>query len=224
MRHETPGRSLVLKTAPASTPVLLADAKAQCRAADFIDDDDTLTRLIDVATQHLDPSKHGWLGAALMQQTWTLYLDRFPLQHGGAWGTPQWHPNNRNSAIELPFPPLVSVTTVKYYDTSGTLQTLASSGYQVTGVGAWRKAKLFPSPNGSWPSVQTDRREAVQIEYVCGHAAATDIPASAKHAILMLIGHLYENREAVLADPGRVSAIVLPKAVDDLLAPLRIHL
>ncbi|MDX1101772.1 phage gp6-like head-tail connector protein [Sinorhizobium medicae] len=50
-----------------------------------------------------------------------------------------------------------------------------------------------------------------------GVATAAPVPASIKHAALLLIGHFYNNREAVSAE--RLANV--PLAVDMLLAPHR---
>lgn len=208
--HYEPKRSLVIKTAATTRPVSADEAKAQLRAEDFTDDDVLIDRLIKAATAYIDCK--GILGAALMAQTWTLKLEQFPS-------------GDCLPEIELPFPPLIAVNSVKYYDVAGTLQTMAPTAYQVDGIGAWRKARILPAPLTWWPLSQSGRVESVQIEFQCGHAAAADMPENIRHALLMLIGHFYENRETVLADPtGRAAAIVIPKAFDDLLAPVRIPL
>ncbi|MDK1372955.1 MULTISPECIES: head-tail connector protein [unclassified Sinorhizobium] len=50
-----------------------------------------------------------------------------------------------------------------------------------------------------------------------GVATAAPVPASVKHAALLLIGHFYNNREAVSAE--RLAKV--PMAVDMLIAPHR---
>jgi hypothetical protein len=50
-----------------------------------------------------------------------------------------------------------------------------------------------------------------------GVATAAPVPASVKHAALLLIGHFYNNREAV----GTEKLRALPMAVDMLIAPHR---
>jgi uncharacterized phiE125 gp8 family phage protein len=48
---------------------------------------------------------------------------------------------------------------------------------------------------------------AVRIDYVAGYATAGAIPADLRAAVKLLVGHLYENREA--SAPGTLNVIPL---------------
>jgi len=50
--------------------------------------------------------------------------------------------------------------------------------------------------------------------------SASPLPPALHHAILMLVAHFYENREAVVVDGG---AQVVPFGVSRLIAPYRSH-
>ena len=66
----------------------------------------------------------------------------------------------------------------------------------------------------SWPSTTLQPANGICIEFDAGYGdAAADVPAAVKQAMLLLIGHLYENREAVTDK----STVVLPMAVESLL-------
>jgi uncharacterized phiE125 gp8 family phage protein len=67
--------SLVLVTAPTAEPVTLAQVKAQLRIT-VTTYDDLLNALITAVRMHLE-GRDGWLGRALLQQTWDLKLDCF---------------------------------------------------------------------------------------------------------------------------------------------------
>ncbi len=47
-----------------------------------------------------------------------------------------------------------------------------------------------------WPVVQS-KVNAVEVTFVAGYGLAADMPQDLKSAQLLLLGHLYENREAV---------------------------
>jgi uncharacterized phiE125 gp8 family phage protein len=182
---------------PAVYPVTLAEAKAQCRV-DHDDEDAFIQRLIAAATGHFD-ARSGVLGRCLISQTWEMVLDEFPA-----------------GALELPLGPVQSVVSVEYDDPSGVAQTVAASTYTVdtTSLSAW------VVPDGSWPPT-LDNINAVRVRFVSGYGSTpAAVPDAIRHAILMLIGHWYENREAVA--PGSPSA-PLPMAVDALVAPYRVH-
>lgn len=142
---------------------------------------------------------------ALITQTWDLNLDTFP------------------TVIRIPKPPLVSVTHVKYYDTTGTLQTFSSSSYIVDAPAGPQclEGCISLAPNQSWPSIQT-RKNAVTVRFVAGYGAASAVPESIKQAMKLMIGHLYENRESVvITDRGSIVQ-EMPQAAQWLLGPYTI--
>lgn len=168
---------LVQTTPPAAgtTPLSLAEAKQQLALAPSESGHDQLvTRLVAAATEQAEQ----WTGRALLTQTWRLTLDRFPL-----------------GEIRLPRPPLQSITTVQYIDEDGATQTLDESLYQVTSDA--EPARLAPAYGESWPATRC-QPEAVLVTYVAGYGAAgSAVPAPIRHAIHMLVGHWFANRQAV---------------------------
>jgi uncharacterized phiE125 gp8 family phage protein len=211
MFHGADVLDLVRTTAPDTTPVDLPAAKRQVHAEDFDDDDQFLEDRIDTATGWLDGYK-GVLGEALVTQTWTLYLPHFG--HGARRCRAPW-PLPEHGPIQLPLTPLQSVTSIQYVDPTGASQTLDSSLYQVIDGDI---AEIWPPPGRCWPPVQWGNRRAVTIEFVCGYGDADAVPATYKAAILLIIGHLYENRNAVVGVENRDSSTEMPLGVRDLLA------
>jgi len=76
---------------------------------------------------------------------------------------------------------------------------------------------IYPLYLSVWPSVRLDDK-SVQISYLAGYGGAANVPTPAKHAIKMLVGHWYANRETVLV--GSISK-EFEFAASALLAPLR---
>lgn len=183
----------------------LDTAKRHLRAADFDDDNSYIGALVETARSWID-APDGWLGRALIKQTLELRLDGF----GGV----------RSSAeIDIPFPPLISVASVKYDDTDGTEQTLDPSLYRIIGGAT---ARLVPAFRTFWPATR-NQEESVRIRFDAGYGPAeADVPAAIRHAVLLLIGHFYENREAEIVGL-RAAAIELPTGVDALLSPFRVY-
>lgn len=112
-------------------------------------------------------------------------------------------------AIELPHPPLLEVESVRYTAPDGAEVALEPEAYRVD-------TAIEPgviTPVGGWP-----RGTDVRIRYRAGYEDA--IPHQARLAILMLVGHWYEHREAVVT--GTITAEV-PMAVDRLLWAIRLY-
>lgn len=177
-------QSLTLVTAAADEgPVDLDRFKAQARI-DSTTEDALLTAYLKAATQYLD-GLGGILGRALMTQTWELALDRWPGIGRDGWRT-----------IELPLPPLQSVTSVKYTDTNGTQQTLATDQYQVDTRPTL--GRIVPAYNISWPSLQGGSTvNQVVVRFVAGYGATPEsVPEPIRLAITLLASHWYERRVA----------------------------
>lgn len=163
-------------TAPAPV-VTLAEAKAFLRVDSAATDEDVfISSTIAAATAFCETHS----GRAFGTQTITLYLDGWP----------------EDSIVHLPMPSLISVTSIKYTDSSGVLQTIDPANYQVDAID--EPGRVVPAPSGSWPSVQSGRLNAIEIEYQAGWGDAAALDPRAKEAILCLVAHWYTHREAVL--------------------------
>lgn len=160
-------------TAPASEPLTIAEVKEHLRI-DGSSEDLLVGNLIVAARQQIEHE----LERALVTQTWDLFLDEFP---GGG-----------RQPLYLPKPPLSSVTTVKYYDSDNTLQTLSSANYIVDATS--QPGRIIPVINQSWPATR-DRQKAVEIRFVAGYGASVAVPAIVRQALLMLIGAWYCDRD-----------------------------
>ena len=170
--------ALELLEAPATTPVTLTEVKDQLRV-EHTDDDTLINRLISVAVAYTDVQ--GALGHAMITQKWGQWVDSTPPQ-----------------TVKLLLGPLIAVTAVKYYDANGTLQTDTLSNYEIFGTEF--SSTIGPKEGFAWPVTQ-DRPDAIRIEYTIGYGSATtDIPETLRHALMMLIGHWYDNRETTMMD------------------------
>jgi uncharacterized phiE125 gp8 family phage protein len=169
-----------LKTAPASNPITLPEAKNQLNVElAFIDDDGIIGLQTKAATNYLQNRT----GKQFMQATWNLVLD-------------SWR-YDCNLILELPIAPLVKVISVKYYDIANVLQTLAGTEYRINNYNEPGGIHLF----GNLPSTYT-RPDAVIVEYVAGFGADGDndatqqaaVPEELKTAIKLLLTDFYEFR------------------------------
>ena len=120
---------------------------------------------------------------ALMPQTWELTLDAFP------------------DALELTRVPVASVTSLKYYDSTGVQQTLLNTLYTLDSADDAGFAYVVPIYDGSWPSTRV-QINAVALRYVAGYADAASVPESIKAWIKLMIGAMYESRSYEHWRPG----------------------
>ncbi len=91
--------------------------------------------------------------------------------------------------LYLPLPPLRSITNVKYYDTDGVLQTLASTNYRAE-LSTDGKSRLVWDDDATLPDIDA-RPDAVQVTFVTGYETADLIPRTAIHAILTKVTELW---------------------------------
>lgn len=203
-------------------PVTLQQAKSQLRV-DFPDDDALISALITAAREMCEQK----LQRAIFNQTFVLSLDQFnygdwrstipmerrnPLRFSSLW---------ESMAVRLPMPRLVSVTSITYLDVLGERQTLDPSTYTVDPSS--EPARIVPAINLTWPTTDYYMPGSVKVTYVAGSygdgVTVDTCPASIEQAILLLVGHLYENREASSA----LSLKNIPLGVDALLNPYRFY-
>jgi uncharacterized phiE125 gp8 family phage protein len=168
--------STKLITEPAVEPVSLEDMQEHLRVeTDGTNpDDDVITTLISVAREFVERFSN----RALITQTWELALDAFP----------------DCDYIALPYPPLQSVTSVKYYDTDETESTFSSDDYQVDTYS--EPGRIVLAYGEVWPSETLRTANGVIVRYIAGFGdAASDVQSRYKQAIKLVAAHLYENRE-----------------------------
>lgn len=182
-------------TPPAIAPVSLDEAKIQCE----IEHDDRnalIESFILAAVAHLDGQ--GVLGRAMITQSWSQWVSQAP-----GW-------------VRLTVGPFQSLTSVEYYDADNALQTATITDFEIRLDGDFVLIK--PKEDHVWPLAYI-RQDAIKITYVAGFGdAATDVPENIRLAIRLLVGHFYENREAV----SEANLKEVPLAVEALIATERV--
>ena len=186
---------VVQTSAPAVTPVSLADAKAHLRL-DASDEDALVTSLIETATAHIERE----YGLALITQALTIIRDAWP----ETW------------LLELPFAPVQSVASITTYEADG--------GSFAFDSGHWF-ADLASAPprivlHGTAPWPRPGRRaNGIEIVVTAGYGdEPDDVPTPIRQAVLLLVAHWYEQREPVAIGFG---AQEIPATVAALLAPFK---
>jgi uncharacterized phiE125 gp8 family phage protein len=173
---DSPDCAWILTTGPTLEPFTLAEAKAQIRSVQNQEDG-----LVASYIKAARTAAEEYMGRALLTQSWTLSISEFV------------------PVIPLPMAaPLASVTSVKYYDTSGVQQTLATSTYTVDTRS--RPGRIALAADQTWPSVQSGRLvDRIQIEYVAGYTSSALIPESIRQGMRIYIGYLDADRDGMQA-------------------------
>lgn len=114
----------------------------------------------------------GITGRSLIARNMVAYLD-------GAAGT-----------VYLPKPPVMTVESVKVYDENG-------NAYEA-------RSNIVDAVNGEVmlsgiPAINMRKHNPIEVKYTTGY---TKVPGLMRQAMLLLIGHWYMNREAVVVGPN----------------------
>jgi uncharacterized phiE125 gp8 family phage protein len=156
-----------------------------------------ITLLVKAATKVIESKTN----RAFIQRSFKFFLDDF------------------EDEIELPFAPLVSITSFKYYDSGGSLLTIPSNGYQID-----QRAILPRITHLSydmWP-LANPQYNAIEIEFIAGYGPTSDsVPAEIQAAILFLTAHWFTNREPVIAGTA-VLANKIPFTLDYVISSFKI--
>jgi len=169
-------------TAPATEPLTLAEAKDHLGVV-HASDDALITSMVSAARELVEVQT----GRTVAVTTFDLFLDRFP---------------PGDEAIRLPKPPAQSVTSLKYIDLDGVEQTVPPSVYVFDGDST--PGRVYLDHGKSWPDAR-EQRHAVTVRFVAGYSA---VPERVKHLVRLLVGAMYEQREAQLDFQTHANAAV----------------
>ena len=161
---------------PVSEPISLAEAKTRLRIDSGDGSQDAvITGLIQAAREVAESVT----GLSLAQRSWTLALDSFPYFTDSAHSQSAYPPNyyaqaqfsttlwNYSQQIKLQASPVVSVTGLRYVDTSGAVQTLhQDTDFILDRIS--EPARIFPQAGQFWPTCLYVPN-AVQIDYITGY-------------------------------------------------------
>ena len=191
--------SYQITSQPATEPITTAEAKAHLRV-DFADEDTYIDTLIASARKYCEQ----YTNRVFITQTWRQNEDCF------------------SNPIELKVNPVISLTSLKYYDTNGTQQTVTDAAATLQKDFNSDNAKLYEGTTTSFPSISTAVINPIEAITVCGYGAASDVPEDIKHAIKLMVSHLYENREMINVTIALAMQIEMPVVIKALLAPYRL--
>lgn len=158
---------------PTTRPITVAEALAHVKA-DSNDEESWFEAAIDAAREWIEDN----CNRTLLTTTWAMTLDEFP------------------GCIVLPRPPVQSVTSIVYTDSEGASQTLDAADY-VVDTGNPLRCRVVPAYGETWPDTR-DQIASVVVTYVAGETLVSNLSPRVRHAMKLLVGHFYENREATL--------------------------
>lgn len=182
---------LTLVVPPAAEPVSLADAKAWLRI-DGPDEDSLLPGLIQAARQAVKRQAR----TALIAQQWTWTLDAWP----------------PDRILVPPLGPLRSLDAVQVLNAAGALVAAPLTAFQVDPGGLRGRIAV----NGTVPDPGLALAGIVLTLRLGVAAAAMDVPAALRQAVLLTLAQLHENRGDAAGAEGPV-----PPAAQTLLSPWR---
>lgn len=166
---DVPHMRLILVDAPVNEPLTAAEARARLNIGSDVSDA-VLDAYLMAARQTIDGAD-GWLGRALITQTWRGNLDCFPTGCGGR--------------IYIPLPPLQTLI-VSHLDSAGNPVTLVE-GVDYKLVQAQRP---YIVPLTAWPTITGI--DGVTIEFTVGYGDnGDDVPEPIRTAIALGAGHIH---------------------------------
>lgn len=163
---------LRISVEPTAEPVSTTELKTYMRL-DGSTYDTMLEGIITACRKAIE--KH--TGTTMMPTTRQMFLDDFP---------------DDNGAIELPYGPVQSISSITYLDADGATQTLASSVYRTDLYSIY--PRIAPDYDQEWPETRGVINQ-VTVTYVCGYAHGR-VPEPLKECIKALAADLFEHPEA----------------------------
>lgn len=187
---------ITVVTAPAAEPVSLAELYLQCRT------DSSEDAMLTLCLKGARAACEAKTGRALINRT-----------------VEQSFAELTTDGLPLELLPLGSVTWVKYYDTTGTQQTLSASLYELDTANG--KAVIVPKPEAIWPETQS-LAAPVTVRYVAGYGATSaNVPDDIRTWILMTAAFLYAQAEAF--DTTGKTTEIPSRFVDGLIDPYKVY-
>lgn len=177
-------------THPATEPITLQELKDFARI-DGTDEDTLLNSFIESARRACE----NYLGRALIEQTITMKMDLWP-----------------RIIIELPRPPLISITAVETLDESDVATVYASSNYFI--ITTSEPGSLVIKIGASMPNNTARNYGGYQIRYKAGYGSSkTDVPSAIRDGIKLWATDIYENRFVRDEPPPEAMSLLYPYRV-----------
>lgn len=197
-----------LTVEPTIEPILLRDAKTHLRISEDVYADDAYVAALIKAVRRVCES---YCEMQIMAATYEAYLPNFPNSWDSNYG-------DLDNEIQIIKHPVNAISKIEYYDTANELQLLSTAQYDAFVEG--KPATIKRETSYSWPSTYT-RQKAIIITFTAGYTNPDDVPEDLKQGMMMLLGHLYENRQDVVSG---ISIAEVPQASKYLWNPYKLKL
>lgn len=194
---------VAIVTEPVVEPVTITEAREHLRVTHY-DDDKYIGSLVTAARQWAE----SFTRRCFCEQTWD-----------------EWFPAFCGESFPLSKAPLVSVTGV-YYTNYAEVETALTVTTDYIVDTASVPGRVVLAYGKSWPSFTPSVKSPIRVRYVAGYASGSSpddyrapVPKAIKEAILLMVGHYYNNRENTIAGVGLTG---IPFGAEYLLWPYRI--
>ena len=184
----------VLVTPPAVEPVTLAEAKLNARV-DGASEDQRILGLIRAARGYVEEAT----GRVLIEQAWRIYRDDWPAA----------------GVVRIRPAPLIRVDAVTVYDDAGVPSLVPAADYLVDTASVPARIRMDRALVAGGREIN-----GIEIDVTAGYGPdAEDVPETLRQAVLMLVAHWFENREAA---QYRVARAEIAHGVSRLVNPHRL--
>jgi len=205
-----------LTTEPASEPVTAAELRTYLVTNATILPDSLADDFVKEARQYIERVT----GLALINQTWTMELDRWPQSASTEWwsgvregAVADLYAGRAANPIEPPRYPLSSVTSVSTFSEANVKTAITVSDYFITDTSR-KPGRIVLKSGKTWPTA-TRTANAIKIVYVAGYGATeSSVPAVLKRAVKQFAGALSTHR----GDGCSVESLYSSSGAADLVA------
>jgi len=198
-----------LTAGPSKEYISVGDAKLQLRLDNSLEDS-IIARLIRASRTHTEKR----IGRYIGEQTLQWKLPCFP----------------SGSTIYFPNPPLTEVVKVSYKDEDGnTTVVYDPAASPAVDLGLFsieldtEPGFIFLNPNETWPLVNLFPGLPVTFEFKAGLDLLSPEQDDLIQGMMMLLGHWFEHREAVvigsIAQMNALASALVPLGFDDQISP-----
>lgn len=159
-------------TEPSIEPVTQSEMELWIRYTQTLQTN-VITSLITAARRYVE----SWTNRTLITTSYEYYVEDLSCE------------------IQIPTSTVNSITSITYIDDDGATQTLSNTLYGLDNVSTINT--VYQLPEQDYPSVQV-QPNAVKITFDAGYGSlAADVPEDMKTAIKLMVGFMFEQREAM---------------------------